>query len=149
MGNREWGIGHLSAPFAIHYSPFTIPLMPLNEFDIIARYFSRASARKDVLLGVGDDAAVLTVPPNRRLVTTVDTIVEGVHFPVGTDAADIGYRALAVNLSDVAAMGAEPAWMTLSLSLAHADERWLERFAAGLFDLADRYSVALVGGDTV
>lgn len=121
----------------------------LGEFEIIARYFTRKSARADVLLGVGDDAAVLECPGDRKLVVAMDTIVEDVHFLQGTGAADIGYRALAVNLSDMAAMGAEPAWMTLSLSLPQSDPEWLEGFAAGLFELADRYNVALVGGDTV
>lgn len=123
--------------------------MPLGEFDIIARYFTRRSARSDVLLGVGDDAAVLASRADRRLVIAMDTIVENVHFPAATSAADIGYRALAVNLSDIAAMGAQPSWMTLSLSLPHADDAWLSGFAAGLFELADRFDVALIGGDTV
>ena len=123
--------------------------MALGEFDIIARYFTRRSARGDVLLGVGDDAAVLEPPAGRKLVVAMDSIVEGVHFPVGTDASDVGYRALAVNLSDLAAMGAEPQWMTLSLSLPRAEEAWLAGFASGLFDLAQQYDVALVGGDTV
>jgi thiamine-monophosphate kinase len=121
----------------------------MSEFDLIARYFKRSSKRGDVLLGVGDDAAVLQVPIDRRLVAAVDTIVEGVHFPIGTDAAAIGHRALAVNLSDMAAMGAEPAWITLSLSMPSKDTDWLDGFAKGLFALADRYNVALVGGDTV
>jgi thiamine-monophosphate kinase len=123
--------------------------MSLGEFDIIARYFARKSARGDVLLGIGDDAAVLDSQPGRKLVIAMDTIVEGVHFPVDTDAADIGYRALAVNLSDIAAMGAEPAWMTLSLCLPRANEQWLSGFANGLFELAQDYGIALVGGDTV
>jgi len=123
--------------------------MSLGEFDIIARYFARKSERGDVLLGIGDDAAVLDAQPGRKLVVAMDTIVDGVHFPVDTDAADIGYRALAVNLSDLAAMGAEPAWMTLSLSLPRANEQWLSGFASGLFELAKDYNVALVGGDTV
>jgi thiamine-monophosphate kinase len=121
----------------------------MNEFDLIAKYFSRKSSRGDVLLGVGDDAAVVSVPENQRLVAAVDTIVEGVHFLADADAADVGYRALAVNLSDMAAMGATPAWMTLSLSLPRADEAWLAKFAEGLYQLADRYNVALIGGDTV
>src|SRR5690606_13742701 len=74
---------------------------------------------------------------------------ENIHFLAGSEAADVGYRALAVNLSDLAAMGAEPAWMTLSLSLPRAREQWLEGFASGLFELADRYDVALIGGDIV
>jgi thiamine-monophosphate kinase len=121
----------------------------LGEFDIIARYFAHHDRRAGVLLGVGDDAAVLEPRGDRHLVIAMDTIVEAVHFPTGTDAADIGYRALAVNLSDLAAMGAEPAWMTLSLSLPDADESWLQGFAAGLFELANEFDVALVGGDTV
>jgi len=123
--------------------------MSLGEFDIIGRYFAKHDLRRDVLLGVGDDAAVMDVPPGRKLVVAVDTVVEGVHFPAATAAFDIGYRALAVNLSDLAAMGAQPSWMTLSLSLPHADEPWLERFAAGLFELADAHDVVLIGGDTV
>jgi thiamine-monophosphate kinase len=120
-----------------------------GEFDIIAKYFVRRTTRQDVLLGIGDDAAVLSVPADRRLVVAMDTIVDGVHFPLGTAAADVGYRALAVNLSDLAAMGAQPAWMTLSLSAPTSDAAWLDGFARGLFELADRYQVALVGGDTV
>ncbi|HEY0943563.1 MAG TPA: thiamine-phosphate kinase [Steroidobacter sp.] len=123
--------------------------MSLGEFDIIARYFARKSARSDVLLGIGDDAAVVDSHAGRKLVVAVDTIVEGVHFLANIDPVDIGYRALAVNLSDVAAMGAEPAWMTLSLSLPRANEQWLDGFARGLFELANEYNVALVGGDTV
>jgi len=124
--------------------------MSLGEFEIIGRYFARQGAHHpDVLLGVGDDAAVLDVRAGCKLVVAMDTIVADVHFPAGTDPADIGYRAVAVNLSDLAAMGAMPAWMTLSLSLPQADERWLEGFASGLYELADRYAVALVGGDTV
>lgn len=121
----------------------------MTEFDLIARYFSRPSRRGDVLLGVGDDAAVLAMPSDRRLVAAVDTIVEGVHFPVGTEAAAVGHRALAVNLSDLAAMGAEPAWFTLSLSLPANDPAWLQGFSSGLYRLADEYGIALVGGDTV
>ncbi|HEY5807339.1 MAG TPA: thiamine-phosphate kinase [Povalibacter sp.] len=123
--------------------------MSLGEFDIIARYLAKPDSRPDVLLGIGDDAAVVSTPADRRLVVAMDTIVEGVHFPSGTDAADIGYRSLAVNLSDLAAMGAQPAWMTLSLSLPRPDESWLERFSSGLFGLAQCYNVALIGGDTV
>lgn len=124
--------------------------MSLGEFDIIARYFANHDHREDVLLGVGDDAAVLDVRgEDRRLVVAIDTIVEGVHFPRSIDASAIGYRALAVNLSDIAAMGAEPAWMTLSLSLPEADEAWIAGFASGLLELAEQHDVALVGGDTV
>lgn len=123
--------------------------MSLGEFDIIARYFAGHDHRADVLLGVGDDAAVLDVQGNRRLVVAIDTIVEGVHFPRNIDASAIGYRALAVNLSDIAAMGAQPAWMTLALSLPEAPEPWIAGFASGLLELAEQHDVALVGGDTV
>jgi thiamine-monophosphate kinase len=121
----------------------------LGEFEIIARYFAAHDRRADVLLGIGDDAAVLDVRSDRKLVVATDTIVAGVHFPAQTAPAEIGYRALAVNLSDLAAMGAEPSWMTLSLSLPSASESWIAELAAGLFELADRHQVVLVGGDTV
>lgn len=101
-----------------------------------------------MLLGIGDDAACLQVPPGARLVVAVDTLIEGVHFPVATQPGDIGWKALAVNLSDLAAMGAAPAWFTLALTLPDADEDWLRAFAAGLFELADRFDIELVGGDT-
>lgn len=123
--------------------------MPLGEFDVIARYFSRSTQRGDVLLGVGDDAALLSPPPGQALVAATDTLVEGRHFLAGTPPEAIGHQALAVNLSDLAAMGAEPAWALLSLSMPVADEIWIEGFARGLYVLADRHGVALVGGDTV
>jgi thiamine-monophosphate kinase len=121
----------------------------LGEFDLIARYFSRSTARRDVLVGVGDDAALLEVPADRVLVAATDTLVEGRHFLPQAPPDSVGHQALAVNLSDLAAMGAEPAWALLSLSLPAADEGWLEGFAAGLYALAERHGVALVGGDTV
>ena len=123
--------------------------MPLGEFDLIARYFSRPSRRADVLLGVGDDAALLAVPPGQALVAATDTLVEDRHFPRGAPPDSIGHQALAVNLSDLAAMGADPAWALLSLSLPEANEPWLEAFATGLYRLADRSGIELVGGDTV
>jgi len=121
----------------------------LGEFDLIRRYFSRMGrARSDVLLGVGDDAALLRMPADTELAAAVDTIVAGRHFPHDSDARSIGHRALAVNLSDLAAMGATPAWATLALTLPTADPDWLERFSGGLADLANAFDVALVGGDT-
>ncbi len=123
--------------------------MPLGEFELIERYFSRGSGRHDVLLGVGDDAALLEVPPGRALVAAVDTLVEGRHFLPDAPPDSVGHQALAVNLSDLAAMGADPAWALLSLSLPESDEAWLRSFAAGLYALAERHGVALVGGDTV
>lgn len=121
----------------------------MGEFDLIARYFTPDTYSSSVLLGVGDDAAVLDVPTGHRLVSAVDTLVAGVHFPLDTAAADIAYRALAVNLSDMAAMGAQPRWFTLSLCMPQADEIWLAGFAASLHDCARCYRVELVGGDTV
>jgi thiamine-monophosphate kinase len=121
----------------------------LGEFDLIERYFTRQGDRGDVLLGVGDDAALLQVPPGQVLVAAVDTLVEGRHFLPDAPPESVGHQALAVNLSDLAAMGATPAWALLSLSLPAADEAWLGGFAAGLYALADRERVALVGGDTV
>jgi len=124
----------------------------LGEFELIRRFFlRRQSARggqSGVILGIGDDAAVLAVPPDAELVAAVDTIVAGRHFPEGADARSIGHRALAVNLSDFAAMGATPAWATLALTVPGVDPVWLERFSAGLLDLADGHGVELVGGDT-
>jgi thiamine-monophosphate kinase len=121
----------------------------LGEFDLIARYFSRSTSRRDVLLGVGDDAALLDTSADRLLVAATDTLVEGRHFLSDAPARSIGHQALAVNLSDLAAMGAEPAWALLSLSLPAVDEDWLEAFAGGLYSLAECHGVALVGGDTV
>ncbi len=119
-----------------------------GEFDLIARYFHRPGSRGDVALGVGDDCALLRVPPGKELAVSVDTMVEGVHYPPGTSASDVGWKLAAVNLSDLAAMGAEPAWATLALTLPEANETWLAGFAEGLHALLDRYRVALVGGDT-
>lgn len=122
--------------------------MPLSEFELIARYFSRPpTRRRDVVLGVGDDGAVLRVPPGADLVVSTDTLVQGVHFSADYAPEDIGYKALAVNLSDLAAMAAEPAWATLALTLSAADEAWIASFARGFFELADTHEVALVGGD--
>jgi thiamine-monophosphate kinase len=121
----------------------------LGEFEIIERFFTRLDRRRDVVRGVGDDAAVLDVPADHYLVAAVDTIVEGVHFPADLAAEHVGWRSLAVNLSDLAAMGAKPSWATLSLSMPAANEDWLAGFAAGLAELARAFDVALVGGDTV
>jgi thiamine-monophosphate kinase len=123
--------------------------VPPGEFELIERYFSRSTPRRDVLLGVGDDAALLEMPPGRALVAATDTLVEGRHFLPEAPAESVGHQALAVNLSDLAAMGAEPAWALLSLSIPSADEDWVRRFAGGLNALAGLHGVALVGGDTV
>jgi thiamine-monophosphate kinase len=123
--------------------------MPLSEFSIIERYFTRPSQRGEVVLGVGDDAALLQVPHGMQLALSVDTLIAGRHFPLDTSAEAIGYKALAVNLSDMAAMGAKPAWVTLALALPESDEQFIEGFAKGFFALAGEYDVELVGGDTV
>ena len=121
----------------------------LGEFALIDRYFrDRGAQRADVLLGVGDDGALLRLPPGEDLVAVSDTLVDGVHFPSGSDPRSVGHRALAVNLSDIAAMGGTPRWALLSLTLPSVDEAWLEAFAAGFGDLALGHGVALVGGDT-
>ncbi len=124
----------------------------LGEFELIERFFMRRlgghGRESGVILGIGDDAAVLALPPGTELVASVDTIVAGRHFPEGTDPRAIGHRALAVNLSDMAAMGASPAWATLALTLPNADPAWLQDFSAGFLDLADASGVSLVGGDT-
>lgn len=120
----------------------------MDEFEIIRRYFERESSAEDVRVGVGDDGAVLIPSQDRDLISVVDTLVSGTHFPETLAAADIGYRSVAVNLSDVAAMGARPKWMTLALTLAHSEAVWLDGFARGLFEAADEHELALVGGDT-
>ncbi|MCW8907158.1 MAG: thiamine-phosphate kinase [Sedimenticola sp.] len=123
--------------------------MPSSEFQLIEHHFSRLGAtREDVLLGVGDDCALLQVPPGKVLAVSLDTLVEGVHFLPGVDPEALGHKALAVNLSDLAAMGAEPAWATLALTLPRIDEAWIEAFCRGFAQLANRYRVQLVGGDT-
>ena len=120
----------------------------MAEFDLIAAIQARAASRDDVILGIGDDAALLQPPPGMLLVVAMDTLNAGVHFPDATAPADIGWKALAVNLSDLAAMGAVPAWCTLSLSLPDADPGFVDGFLEGFAELARRHEVALVGGDT-
>ena len=120
----------------------------MAEFDLIERIRARAIARDGVLLGIGDDAALLQVPAGHERVVTADTLNAGVHFPADATPADIGWKALAVNLSDLASMGARPAWCTLSLSLPGDDTAWLDAFLDGFLGLADTHAVALVGGDT-
>ena len=120
----------------------------MDEFAIIGRYFTRHAAAPGVAVGIGDDGAILEPTPGLQQVQVIDTLVEGVHFPSNMAAADVGYRAVAVNLSDIAAMGAVPRWMTLALTLWDKDEQWVEAFAEGLFDAAREHDVALVGGDT-
>jgi len=118
----------------------------LNEFEIIRRYFSPPTGH--TVLAGGDDAALIAVTEGMELAVSTDMLVAGRHFPDDTEPYDIGYKSMAVNLSDMAAMGARPRWATLSLALPEADERWLERFASGFLDLARDYDVDLIGGDT-
>jgi thiamine-monophosphate kinase len=121
----------------------------MAEFDLIEILRNRfVRARGDVLLGIGDDAALVSVPPGNELVICTDSLVDGVHFPHGTAAADIGWKSLAVNLSDLAAMGASPAWVTLALTLPGADAGFVSNFADGFAELAAQHGVALIGGDT-
>lgn len=121
----------------------------MNEFELIRQYFSGLSAAgHGVVLGIGDDAALLQPSHAHQLVVTTDTLVEGRHFRVGADAADLGWKSLAVNLSDLAAMGAEPRWFTLALTLPAADAQWLTAFSRGLGEMAGTSGITLVGGDT-
>ena len=122
--------------------------IPTAEFALIDRIRARAGKRDDVLLGIGDDAAILRPPPGMELAISCDTLVAGRHFPDDTAPADIGWKALAVNLSDLAAMGAQPAWAMLALTVPEPDTEWIDAFLDGFCELADAHGVALVGGDT-
>jgi thiamine-monophosphate kinase len=123
----------------------------LGEFELIRRFFAkrgRAPGDSGVVLGIGDDAAILKIPKDTDLVAAVDTIVSGRHFLEDASPRSIGHRALAVNLSDIAAMGATPKWATLALTMPEVETSWLEEFSSGLLDLAGEHGVELVGGDT-
>jgi len=123
--------------------------MSLSEFELIRRFFANSGLRRtDVSLGVGDDCAVLNMPTGKELVVSIDTLVEGVHFFKDSDPEALGHKSLAVNLSDLAAMGAEPAWVTMALTLPSVDEGWLEAFCRGFAQLAAAHNVQLIGGDT-
>ena len=119
-----------------------------GEFEIIREYFARAPQGPGVVLGIGDDCALLQPPAGSLLATSVDTLVEGRHFPAGASPALVAARALRVNLSDLAAMNAQPLWFTLALTLPGSDANWLQQFATGLLDTAAAYDISLVGGDT-
>ncbi|MEH6470494.1 MAG: thiamine-phosphate kinase [Halopseudomonas sp.] len=123
--------------------------MAVAEFDLIARYFaSLPSYGQGVDLGIGDDCALLQVPAGQQLAVSIDTLVEGTHFLSGIPADQLAHRALASCVSDLAAMGAEPAWLTLALTLPESDENWLRQFSQGLGESMQRYGLSLVGGDT-
>jgi thiamine-monophosphate kinase len=116
------------------------------EFDVIARHFTRPAA--NAVLGVGDDCALVDVTNGMDLAVSVDTMVSGTHFFPDVDPETLGHKALAVNLSDMAAMGALPFWAMLALTLPRVDHDWLAAFAKGFFDLAEEFDVSLIGGDT-
>lgn len=120
----------------------------MNEFALIDRFFRHAVHDPAVRIAIGDDAAVVAPAPGCDLVFSVDMLVEGRHFLAGVDPRTLGHKTLAVNLSDLAAMGAKPRWALLAGALPDVDEAWLAQFAVGLFALADRFDVALIGGDT-
>ncbi|TDQ57417.1 thiamine-phosphate kinase [Mesocricetibacter intestinalis] len=124
--------------------------MSEGEFDLIRRYFSTAgkASRAEVILSIGDDCALTKLQPHQTLAITTDTMVENSHFYPDIAPYDLAYKAVATNLSDLAAMGAEPAWISLALTLPRVDSSWLSEFSRGLFDILDRYNVALIGGDT-
>jgi len=130
----------------------TVQLAMLSEFDLIKQYFTRpgrpAAASSGVALGIGDDCALLTPKPDMQMAISSDMLVEGRHFFAGADPLLLGHKCLAVNLSDLAAMGARPRAFTLALSLPSAEPDWLAGFSTGLFALADAHQVALIGGDT-
>lgn len=121
----------------------------MREFELIDYLLQRQRvARQDVVLGIGDDCALLEIPSGYELAVSIDTLVADVHFAQQQDPYDIGYKALAVNLSDLAAMGADPAWVTVALTLPVIERAWLARFCSGLFDLAEKFGMQLIGGDT-
>jgi thiamine-monophosphate kinase len=116
------------------------------EFDLIARYFTRPQQHTD--LGIGDDAALIAVPPGHQLAISADMLVAGTHFFAEANPYHIGWKSLAVNVSDMAAMGAEARWATLAIALPGINAPWLAEFSRGFFDCADRFGVSLIGGDT-
>jgi thiamine-monophosphate kinase len=121
----------------------------MKEFELIKEFFTKqAVKRKDVLLGIGDDCAVVASTKHHNIVITTDTLVAGVHFPLGTSAKAIGHKAVAVNLSDIAAMGAKPTWISLAITLPEVNDEWLREFCSGVFELCEFYNVQLIGGDT-
>jgi len=121
----------------------------MKEFELIKHFFTEQTVkRKDVLLGIGDDCAVIASTEKQNIVVTTDTLVAGVHFPLDTPARAIGHKAVAVNLSDIAAMGAKPSWLSLAITMPDVNDVWLGEFCTGVFDLCEYYNVELIGGDT-
>ena len=123
--------------------------MALTEFSLIQQFFTQQKVKNaSTDLGIGDDCALLSIPEGYQLAITTDTMVENVHFFAGTDPEDLGHKLLAVNLSDLASMGAKPLSVTLALTLPQVDESWLREFSKGFLSLAEKYGVDLIGGDT-
>ncbi|UJF18852.1 thiamine-phosphate kinase [Vibrio sp. SS-MA-C1-2] len=123
--------------------------MSCNEFDLIARYFEQQNVnRNDVIVGIGDDCALLEVPEGCQIAISTDTLAAGTHFLADADPKLVAHKALAANLSDLAAMGADPAWVSLALTMPEADETWLTGFCEGFFSLAEYFNLQLIGGDT-
>ncbi|MDO6426519.1 thiamine-phosphate kinase [Thalassotalea sp. 1_MG-2023] len=121
----------------------------MKEFELINTYFTEQLVnRRDVVVGIGDDCAVITPAEKQNIAITTDTLIAGVHFPKNTPAKAIGHKAVAVNLSDLAAMGAEPTWISIAISLPEIDEDWISNFCEGMFALCEFYNVQLIGGDT-
>lgn len=123
--------------------------MSYGEFDLIARYFNRQPTnRRDVNIGIGDDCALMTIPEKQQLAVSTDTLVSGIHFLPDIFPADLAYKSLASNLSDLAAMGADPAWVSLAITLPNIDPDWLQQFSDSLFEQINYYGMQLIGGDT-
>lgn len=122
--------------------------MKNSEFDVIKKYFSFSSSRDDVVISGGDDCAAVSVPAGKKLIITTDTLISGVHFPVATSPEDIAFKSLMVNLSDLAAMGATPAWLTLAITLPDVDDRWLSAFSQQFSSVLTDFNISLIGGDT-
>ncbi|QGM80419.1 thiamine-phosphate kinase [Otariodibacter oris] len=122
----------------------------MGEFDLIAKYFSKHKqlSREDIMLSIGDDCAVTQIKSGQNIVITTDTLVSGTHFLPTISPSDLAYKSVAVNLSDLAAMGSTPLWASLALTLPNIDNDWLSEFSNSLFNILDHYNVALIGGDT-
>ena len=119
-----------------------------SEFEIIEHFFKNATgSNSSVICGIGDDAAIISPPVGHHLAISTDTLISGVHFFSDTEPYDVGYKSLAVNVSDMAAMAAEPLWVTLSLTLPDSNRGWVERFTAGFLELATKFNINLIGGD--
>lgn len=119
-----------------------------SEFDVIKKYFTFSDSRDDVILPTGDDCACVSVPENKQLLITTDMLISGVHFPENTCPEDIAYKSLMVNLSDLAAMGATPTWVTLAISLPEINHRWLQAFSKQFSAVLSEFNISLIGGDT-